>query len=106
MRRPQPQPYLHEITREIGNSAKLGAISFDERDHALTEAAKDGFTIGDVKYVLQRCTVVEDQGDSKYRCEGRTLDGVPMNIICRLRVIIKDRQDVLVITVWKIKPRR
>lgn len=85
--------------------ARAGAISFDQKNHALNEAAKDGFTIADIKYVLERCAVVEDQGNSKYRCEGRTVDGTPMNVITRLRVIVKNRQDVLVITVWKITPR-
>jgi len=44
----------------------------------------------------------EDQGGSKYRCEGRTLVGTAMSVIARLRVIVQDRQEVLVITVWKL----
>lgn len=106
VRRLQPQPSLCQIAQQIRELAKAGAISFDQNNHALDEAAKDGFTIADIKHVLERCVVVEDQGNSKYRCEGRTVDGTPMNVITRLRVIVKHRQDVLVITVWKITARK
>ena len=70
--------------------------------HALDQAVADGFDILDVRHVLERCMVVEDQGDSKYRCEGRTLDGTAMSVITRVRVIAPERRDMLVITVWKI----
>jgi hypothetical protein len=106
VRRLQPQRPLSHIAQQIKTLAKAGAISFDQKNHALDEAVKDGFTIADIKYALERCVVIEDQGNSKYRCEGRTVDGTPMNLITRLRVIMKDRQDVLVITVWKITARK
>ena len=80
--------------------ARAGAVSFTL--HALDEAAADGFDISDVRHVLERSVVVEDQGGSKYRCEGRTLVGTAMSVIARLRVIVQDRQEVLVITVWKL----
>jgi hypothetical protein len=70
--------------------------------HALDQAAADSFDIFDVRHVLEHCIVVEDQGGSKYRCEGRTLDGTAMSIITRLRVVAQERRDVLVITAWKI----
>src|SRR5215831_17625375 len=72
----RPPSSFSQIAAQIRSLAKAGAVSFTP--HALDQAVADGFDILDVRHVLERCMVVEDQGDSKYRCEGRTLDGTAM----------------------------
>jgi hypothetical protein len=96
----RPQPSLSQIATWIRALAKAGNVSFTP--HALDQAAADSFGIFDVRHVLEHCVVVEDKGGLKYRCEGRTLDGIAMSIIVRMRVIVEERRNVLVITVWKI----
>ncbi len=103
MRRSRREPSLSQIAEEIRTLAKTDAISFT--DHALEEMTKDRFTVDDVKYALKACTIVEQQGNAKYCCRGRTIDGRSMSVIARLRIILKNWGNALVIMVWKLVPR-
>ena len=70
--------------------------------HAVEEMTKDALDLADILVVMGGGRIVEEQPDGKYRVEGRTAEGTPVVVICRLQERSGSAQQVFVITVWKV----
>jgi len=87
--------------RTIRALVQNGAFYLTE--HALEEAADDGFDIFDVEYAILEGKIRKVwPREGKYECVGPALDGRRVGIVCRVTA----RRKVRIITVYEDRPRQ
>ena len=95
--------------------AKVHAKQYFIYDHALTEAFKDGISVGDIRYVLLNGEIIEDYSE-RQRClvYDNLPDGTPVHVIVEyarpeLEIVttyVPDKREWIDFKIRKTRSRR
>lgn len=98
----KPHYFTNEASR-IRALFKAGKVSISLSSHAREEMADDGLYLEDVICVLKSCRVIEVDGllnETRYKAQGRTVDGMVVNVVLKMREV---ERNIYVITVFAVR---